>query len=56
MCTPWTNCGDNEQVAEPPSSSADRECEPCPDGGTSMGPNAPSCTPSPPPPPGDAGV
>ena len=42
-CQPWTDCGDNEFVAQEGTRTTDRHCEPCPSGAVSAGPNAPSC-------------
>lgn len=43
-CLPWTvECGDNEYVSRQASELVDRECQACPRGTFSTGPNATSC-------------
>ncbi len=42
-CEPWTDCGDDEFVAQEGTETNDRHCEPCPSGAVSTGPNAPHC-------------
>lgn len=46
-CTPWTDCGDDQFVAEEGTATTDRQCEPCPDDTISTGPNAEDCTAAP---------
>jgi len=43
-CVSRTSCPSGQRVEDDGSSTADRTCVDCPDGETSVGPNAPSCT------------